>query len=91
MDLSLGEMQTFLRHGWCELGERVFETWADYNTRYFDGGLRPIAIVPTPTLPYGRCIGLTHGTERIMLSAPLNGTHLVADRSTLLGIDLGSL
>jgi hypothetical protein len=79
-------MQTFLNHGWGEFGEEIFQTWAEYNDRFFKGKLKPIAIVPTPLLPYGHCVGLTEGTKNMMLAAP--STHhkkeLRADRGTLL-------
>jgi len=54
--------------GWGPLGERIFETWVEYNERWFDGVLSPIAIVTTPTQPYGKCLAYTMGTPHHRLA-----------------------
>ena len=64
MALTHKQMQAFLQYGWGGFGDRIYRTWTDYNERYFDGALKPIAIVPAPTLPYEACVGPHHPGHR---------------------------
>ena len=87
--LTRKQMQTFLEYGWGHVGRAVFETWQEFNARFFGDRLRPLAIVLTDTSPYGHWIGCTHslrGQRRavlICLTDPLNAK-LVSDRGVLL-------
>jgi hypothetical protein len=81
-------MKTFLTLGWSSFGARIYRTWCAYNERYFAGRLKPLPIVPTPTLPFGHCVAQTSGSSgiarHILLAAPLDHDVLVADNGVLL-------
>ena len=64
--------EDLLTLGWGSFGARIHRTWCTYNGRYFSGRLKPLPIVPTPTLPFGHCVGLTSG-GRYRSSHPAGG------------------
>jgi hypothetical protein len=81
------EMRHALVVGWGALGGRVADAWGEYNALYFGGRLAPLPIFLTPVSPYGHWVGLTcisKSVTHIALTAPRDGTRLVADRDTLL-------
>ena len=91
-DMSVSDLRTWMHAAWGTLGERVADAWAVFNVRHFDGSLRPVPIVLTPTAPYGNWVGLTCGggcqsgsrARMIYLTMPSRGSLLIADRGTLL-------
>ena len=85
--MTNAEMKTFLTLGWGSFGARIYRTRCAYNARYFAGRLKPLPIVPTPTLPFGHCVGLTSGggiARHILLAAPKDHDVLVGDKGVLL-------
>lgn len=89
MTFTLHDMRAFANEAWGQLGTGIVDCWAEFNALYFNGELRPIPVVVTATLPFGRCIGLTSwgndGDGRsISLNCPKCRGPLLADNDTLL-------
>jgi hypothetical protein len=94
---TLEDMERFAGEAWGEIGVNVVNKWAELNESYFDGKLKPIPIIITPTLPFGKAIGVcSHdhvsrlcghmdmGARLIKLNLPKDHDRLVADYNTLL-------
>lgn len=86
---TLADMERFAVEAWGKLGASVVKKWAEFNHDYFAGELRPIPLIITPTLPYGKriadCLSGEHlSGRRIRLNVPVGGRFLVADNNTLL-------
>src|SRR5262245_8920095 len=82
-------MDRFAAAAWGELGANIVKKWAEFNERYFGGSLRPIPLIITSTLPYGRLIGSCSynpktGSRLIKLNLPSCHNLLVADYNTLI-------
>jgi hypothetical protein len=83
-------MQKFATEAWGDLGTMAVLRWSDFNKKYFDGELKPIPLVITNTLPFGRRLafcshdpkGPYHRT--ITLNVPTQHSSLLADNGTLL-------
>jgi hypothetical protein len=64
--------------------------WRDFNVRYFENALRPVPLVLTQTLPYGKRLAFcSYGSgvksgRTITLNVPKDYTVLVADNGVLL-------
>jgi hypothetical protein len=76
---------------WGILGGDIADTWRKFNGAYFNDALRPIPLVISQTLPFGKRIGqCSHnpghyrGGRAITLNLPACGGHLIADNGTLL-------
>ena len=82
-EFTLADMRRFAAEAWGELGVNTVKSWAYFNERYFGGVLRPIPIVITPTLPYGRRLA-DCGGRLIRVNVPKDHNRLVADNNTLL-------
>jgi len=85
---NLDDMIRFAGEAWPKIGVNVVNKWAEFNGRYFDGKLKPIPIIITPTLPYGKriadCSGCPEHGRLIRLNLPASHDFLVADYNTLL-------
>jgi hypothetical protein len=89
MGFSFEDMERFAAEAWGPLGRKVVHKWAAYNDRYFGGSLRPIPLVLTHTLPFGKriafCSHSATGLGRtITLNVPQDHDRLLADNNTLL-------
>ena len=85
------DMHHHAAEAWGPLGADIADTWRKFNVAYFAGALRPIPLVISQTLPFGRRIGqCSHnpghyrGGRAITLNLPDQGGHLIADNGTLL-------
>jgi len=67
---TLADMENFLVCTYGSLGKEIFDLWVEYNLTYFDGRLKPIAIVMMPTSPHGGWVGLYKGRRQICLCLP---------------------
>src|SRR5262249_7027293 len=79
----------FATEAWGPLGTRTAHMWALYNDRYFGGCLKPVPLVITNTLPFGRrlafCSYHPNGEGRtITVNVPRVHQQLVADNGVLL-------
>jgi hypothetical protein len=88
---SADDMERFVLEAWGKRGRGIVERWRFYNDQYFGGALRPIPIVITNTLPFGRilafCAYSGAGNDfgrRIVLNVPRDHDRLVADNGVLL-------
>jgi len=81
-------MERFAVEAWGDLGRKVVTKWAEFNERYFGGKLKPIPIIITPTLPFGKriadCSARPEHGRLIRLNLPKDHNRLVADNNTLL-------
>jgi len=81
-------MERFASEAWGDLGRNVVNKWVEFNETYFAGELRPIPLMITPTLPYGRrvadCSGCAGHGRLIRVNLPKDHNVLVADYNTLL-------
>jgi hypothetical protein len=86
---TIEDMRRFAGEAWGQLGIKVVERWCEFNSTYFDGALRPVPLVITNTLPFGKRIGFcsynSDSTGRtITLNVPKAHKSLLADNGTLL-------
>lgn len=83
---TIEDMRRFAYEAWGESSIPVVDRWVEYNAKYFDGELRPVPIIITNTLPFGKRIAqCTHGNGRnITLNVPRWFDRLLADNNTLL-------
>ena len=87
MTFTIDDMRAFATKAWGQLGSNIVDRWAEFNVVYFNGELRPIPVVVTTTLPFGKCIGLTHSGKNgrsISLNCPRCHDRLMADNDVLL-------
>jgi hypothetical protein len=87
MTFTFDDMLNFAGEAWDELGISAVRKWAVFNEKYFGGALRPIPLVITNTLPYGKRIGFcSYGDygRIIVINIPKDHDHLVGDNDTLL-------
>jgi hypothetical protein len=89
-EFTIDDMYRFATEAWGPLGTATVSKWKEFNDRYFDGRLRPVPVVITNTLPFGRRIafcsydsGSTSG-RTITLNVPKDHSCLLADNDTLL-------
>jgi hypothetical protein len=52
--LTFDDMLRFATEAWGPLGANTVRVWSLYNERYFGGVLKPIPLVITQTMPFGR-------------------------------------
>jgi hypothetical protein len=87
---TVEDMRRFAFEAWGQLGASAVMKWAEFNDAYFDGALRPVPLVFTQTLPFGKAIAFcSYGDQdkpgrTITLNVPWHGDFLVADNGTLL-------
>ncbi len=87
---TFGDMRRHAAEAWGLLGADIADTWRKFNAAYFDGALRPIPLIVSQMLPFGRRIGQCSYNLRswqgraITLNLPDAGGHLIADNNTLL-------
>jgi hypothetical protein len=86
---SVTDMRRFAAEAWRPLGVGIVEQWCEFNTAYFGGALRPVPLVLTNTLPFGRRLAFCSYDpdargRTITLNVPKDHTVLVADNNTLL-------
>ena len=89
MQFGVDDMIRFAGQAWGEIGVNVVNKWAEFNESYFGGKLKPIPIIITPTLPYGKrladsCSGLNGARRLIRLNLPVSGHVLIAEYNGLL-------
>jgi hypothetical protein len=90
------DMRRFAREAWGSFGAAIVDQWEEFNAHLFDGELRPVPLVITNTMPFGKRIAFCsyspggHG-RTITLNVPKfkakPGTvryELLADNDTLL-------
>jgi hypothetical protein len=51
---TVEDMHRFAGEAWGQLGIEVVERWCRFNAAYFDNALRPVPLVITHTLPFGK-------------------------------------
>jgi hypothetical protein len=83
---TFDDMLNFAGEAWSGLGINAVRKWAVYNEQYFGGMLRPIPIVITNTLPFGRRLAFcSHGLGRtITINVPREHNRLLGDNCSLL-------
>jgi len=89
MSFTFDDMLKFATEAWGPLGTRTALMWRIYNERYFGGALKPVPLVITNTLPFGRrlafCSYHANGEGRtITVNVPKDHDRLLADNGTLL-------
>jgi hypothetical protein len=89
VSFTFEDMERFAIEAWGPLGGATAHKWREFNERYFAGGLRPVPIVITNTLPFGKrlafCSYNPDGAGRtITLNVPKSYRFLLADNCTLL-------
>jgi hypothetical protein len=85
------DMHRHAAEAWGILGGDIADTWRKFNATYFNDALRPIPLIVSQTLPFGKRIGQCahnpghyRGGRAITLNLPNQGGHLIADNNTLL-------
>jgi hypothetical protein len=86
---TVEDMVRFAGEAWGELGIAIVSRWCEFNATYFDNALKPVPLVITNTMPYGKRIGFCSydpdATGRtITLNVPKDKHQLLADNNTLL-------
>jgi hypothetical protein len=86
---TLRDMERFAMEAWGELGTNTVKKWVEFNEKYFAGKLRPVPLVITNTLPFGKRLAFCSynpGTlgRTITLNVPSDHISLLADNNTLL-------
>jgi hypothetical protein len=83
---TLANMRDFAIEAWGPFGGSVVDKWVEFNDRYFGGKLRPVPLVITNTLPFGKFCSYDPGRHgrTITLNVPKNHEYLLADNCTLL-------
>jgi hypothetical protein len=89
LQFSIEDMRRFGGEAWGQLGVEIVEKWCEFNARYFDNALKPVPLVITNTLPFGRRIAFCSydpnaSGRTITLNVPRLHHRLVADNNTLL-------
>jgi len=88
-DFTIEDMHRFACEAWGPLGASIVNRWCEFNARYFDGALRPVPLVVSNTLPFGKALAFCSydpgaSGRTITLNVPKNHKRLVADNNTLL-------
>jgi hypothetical protein len=88
-EFTIDDMYRFASEAWGPLGTATVDRWQEFNARYFAGRLRPVPLVITNTLPFGRrsafCSYDPSASGRtITLNVPKDHQALLADNDTLL-------
>jgi hypothetical protein len=88
-DFSFDDMHRFAAEAWGPLGTATVNKWAEFNGRYFDGRLRPVPLVITNTLPFGKRLAFCsynpdNKGRTITLNVPSQHKRLLANNDTLL-------
>jgi hypothetical protein len=83
---TIEDMRHFAGEAWGPLGASIVDKWCQYNN--VDGALRPVPLVITNTLPFGKrlafCLYNPNATGRtITLNVPKDNRVLLADNGTL--------
>jgi hypothetical protein len=87
---TVEDMCLFAGEAWGPLGLCIVSKWCEFNARYFDGALKPIPLVTTNAMPFGKRLAFcSHGNadtggRTITLNIPKDHDSLVADNNTLL-------
>jgi hypothetical protein len=86
---TVEDMRRFAGEAWGQLGVNIVVKWCEFNAKYFDGALKPVPLVISRTLPFGKRIGYcSHdpdvGGRTITLNVPRQHKVLLADNNTLL-------
>jgi hypothetical protein len=89
LPFTFDDMLRFATEAWGPLGANTVRMWSLYNERYFGGALKPIPLVITQTMPFGRRIAFcSHscngGGRTITVNVPGAHEKLLADNGTLL-------
>lgn len=90
LQFTVDDMRRFAGEAWGQLGVGIVDKWCEFNATYFDGALRPVPLVITHTLPFGKKIAFcsyvseTRSGRTITLNLPKDHNVLVADNNTLL-------
>ena len=58
MAFTLDDMTRFATEAWGTLGTNTVAKWSEFNVVYFGGVLRPVPLVISRTLPFGKAIGV---------------------------------
>ena len=86
---TIEDMHRFASEAWGPLGEFIVSRWCEFNVRYFDGALKPVPLVISNTLPFGKMLAFCSynpgaSGRTITLNVPKDHERLVADNNTLL-------
>src|SRR5262245_8304224 len=86
---TIDDMHRFAAEAWGPIGIAVVKKWCTFNVTYFDGVLRPVPLVITNTLPFGKRLAFcSYNPESsgrtITLNIPKDHKRLLADNNTLL-------
>jgi hypothetical protein len=90
LQFSVDDMRRFAGEAWGPLGVSIVEQWCKFNSKYFDGVLKPVPLVLTHAQPFGRRLAFcSYGSSAsagrtITLNLPKDHDKLVADVNTLL-------
>jgi hypothetical protein len=89
-DFTVADMHRFAVEAWGPIGTAIVDKWVEFNGIYFGGVLKPVPLVITNTLPFGKRLafcsyGGPHSPGRtITLNIPKDHCRLLADNNTLL-------
>ena len=89
-EFTVADMHRFAVEAWGPIGTAIVDKWVEFNGTYFGGVLRPVPLVITNTLPFGKRLafcsyGGPHNPGRtITLNIPKDHCRLLADNNTLL-------
>jgi hypothetical protein len=89
-DFTVADMHRFAVEAWGPIGTAIVDKWVELNAAYFGGALRPVPLVITNTLPFGRRLafcsysGPNNPGRTITLNIPQAHYRLLADNNTLL-------
>jgi hypothetical protein len=89
LQFSIEDMRRFGGEAWGQLGVNIVDKWCEFNAAYFDNALRPVPLVITNTLPFGKRLAFCSynpdaSGRTITLNVPRDHKVLVADNNTLL-------
>jgi hypothetical protein len=89
VSFTFNDMLKFATEAFGPLGADTVRAWGLYNDRYFDGALKPIPLVFTRTMPFGRrvafCSHSSNGGGRtITVNVPDVHLYLLADKNGVL-------
>jgi hypothetical protein len=90
MAYTFEDMLHFASEAFGPLGIKTVRAWAALNARWFGGALRPVPLIITQAMPYGRRVAFCSyggdklGGRTITVNVPREGEELVADNGVLL-------
>jgi hypothetical protein len=88
-EFTIDDMHRFAAEAWGPLGAATVNRWREFNGRYFDDQLRPVPLVITNTLPFGKRLAFCSydsaaSGRTITLNVPKDHRQLLADNGVLL-------